>query len=90
MPVTTEDMLRLGEGAERLTREIDGARFLKMVDGRCAELQHQEGDWVCSIYKNRPAVCRQLQRGSPACLTERALKRRTALTTSKRLLVEVR
>lgn len=90
VPVTAEDKLRLGESAERVTHEVAGASFLVMEDGHCAELQHLEGDWVCGIYKNRPAACRDLSRGSPACLVERALKRRDAIGTSKRLLAMVR
>jgi Fe-S-cluster containining protein len=84
--VTARDKDRLGEKAEQVTQKIGEASFLKMKEGRCAELQHRGGDWICGIYKIRPDACRQLERGSPDCLAERALKRRTALATSKRLL----
>lgn len=85
VPVTTEDVARLGALETNTTHTVEGSRFLKMAEGRCAQLLHRGGDWVCGIYRLRPAACRQLERGSPECLTERALKRRTAITTGKRL-----
>lgn len=86
VPVTAEDGARLGALVESATWEVNGTRFLKMAEGRCAQLLHVEGDWVCSIYKLRPAACRQLKRGSPECLAERALKRRIAIASSRRIL----
>lgn len=82
--------MRLGEDGKIMTRKIAGSYYLTMQDGHCAQLQHLEGDWVCSIYKNRPLVCRQLERGSPACMAERVLKRRTAIIAAKRLLTIAR
>lgn len=84
--ITLDDKARLGQAAEDVTTDIDGGCFLKMEGGHCAQLQHLGGDWVCKIYRKRPSACRQLERGSPECLAERALKRHTALVTSKRLL----
>lgn len=85
VPVTEEDRARLGDRADRVTAQIDGAYFLRMADGHCAQLQHLDGDWVCGIYPRRPDACRKLRRGSPECLAERALKRYTALRISRHL-----
>lgn len=84
--VTEQDCARLGKLAEDACYDVDGARYLKMKDGRCAQLQHAEGEWVCAIYQRRPGACRDLKRGSAQCLAERSLKRLRASRTSKRLL----
>lgn len=85
VPVNATDIARLGDAQARAVVQIDGGSFLKMEDGHCAQLEHVEGDWVCGIYEIRPAACRQLKRGSPECLAERSLKRRTAIKASRRL-----
>jgi Fe-S-cluster containining protein len=84
--VTEDDLARMGNEAERIAHVVDGAHYLKMKDGHCAQLEHMDGDWVCGIYKKRPSACRELERGSPDCLAERELKRLRASRTSKRLL----
>jgi Fe-S-cluster containining protein len=83
VPVTAEDIARLGALEKNVTRDVDGTRFLKMANGRCAQLLPALGDWVCGIYKQRPTACRELKRGSPECLAERALKRRKAIAAQK-------
>lgn len=35
----------------------------------------EDGTFFCAIYERRPTVCRDLERGSPACEGELALKR---------------
>ncbi|MFC3551689.1 YkgJ family cysteine cluster protein [Lysobacter cavernae] len=38
-------------------------------DGWCVALDHQR--MCCSIYEQRPAICRKFAMGSPYCLAER-------------------
>ena len=80
--VSAADAKRLREvsdEAHALVHEVDGARYMKMVDGHCAALTFRAGRFVCSVYQHRPAVCRALDRGSVECFAERSLKRARAL-----------
>jgi hypothetical protein len=50
-----------------------------MSDGHCAALLVRVGEdgareYFCSVYETRPATCRELERGSPQCAGEIALK----------------
>ena len=78
VPLTTADRARLGPGAAGLLHEEDGGHYMAMRGGRCAALAIEAGSFVCSIYHQRPAVCRELERGTPACREERTLKRAAA------------
>ncbi len=74
--VTGDDHAHLGERAEELVR-FDGNRaYMRMVDGHCAALRVEQslGRLVCGVYETRPEVCRDLLRGSGACLGEIATK----------------
>ena len=74
--VTGDDHARLGERADELVR-FDGNRaYMRMVDGHCAALRVEKssGQLVCSAYETRPQTCRDLARGSGACLGEIASK----------------
>jgi hypothetical protein len=74
--VTGDDHFRLGERADELVR-FDGNRaYMRMVDGHCAALRVEKswGQLVCSAYETRPQTCRDLARGSGACLGEIASK----------------
>lgn len=73
--VSEEDRALLGSTIQDAVIEVEGAYFLRMDQGRCAQLEYAEGAWVCGIYRKRPTACRALKRGSPPCLAERALKR---------------
>jgi Fe-S-cluster containining protein len=69
------DWTRLGAEAERLAHFIGNRAFMKMHDGHCAALaitQREDGTpyFCCTIYENRPEICRILERGSPECLGE--------------------
>jgi Fe-S-cluster containining protein len=69
------DHARLGDAAERLTVFEGNRCYMRMDAGHCAALTRDDrGRFTCSIYAERPAVCRELERGSPACEAERALK----------------
>jgi uncharacterized protein len=78
VPLTGRDRVLLRGDAAALVREVDGAHYMAMDHGRCAALRIDRGAFVCAIYARRPAVCRELDRGTPACLEERALKRPVA------------
>ena len=86
---TGDDYARLGERADELVH-FDGNRaYMRMVDGHCAALRvdHGSGRFVCSAYETRPQTCRDLARGSGACLGELATKYdrpQLALNLSKR------
>ena len=78
VPVRGDDHARLGDRASDLVW-FDGNRaYLVMSDGRCAALvldvAGEKPRFVCSVYEDRPATCRELVRGSPACEGERAEK----------------
>jgi Fe-S-cluster containining protein len=75
--VTGDDHARLAECADGLVR-FDGNRaYMRMVDGHCAALhvERESGQLVCGVYEMRPQTCRDLARGSGACLGEIASKR---------------
>jgi hypothetical protein len=74
--VTGDDHERLGGRSEELVW-FDGNRaYMRMIDGHCAALRIEasSGQLVCSVYATRPQTCRDLARGSGACLGEIATK----------------
>jgi len=74
--VSGDDYSRLGERAQELVW-FEGIRaFMRMTDGHCAALviDGRSRQFVCSVYLDRPQVCRDLERGSGACLAERDRK----------------
>jgi uncharacterized protein len=78
--VTGDDHARLGERADELVR-FDGNRaYMRMTDGHCAALRIETSSrqFVCSAYETRPRICRDLARGSGACLGELATKHKRA------------
>ncbi|MEO6576657.1 MAG: YkgJ family cysteine cluster protein [Polyangiaceae bacterium] len=75
--VTGDDHVRLGVRADELVR-FDGNRaYMRMVDQHCAALlvEKASGRLFCSAYETRPQTCRDLARGSDACLGELDTKR---------------
>lgn len=77
--VTGADWERLGVDAGRMARFMGHRAYMKMAGGHCAALQPRhtaEGktEFFCTIYENRPQVCRDLARGSPECEGELAAK----------------
>jgi uncharacterized protein len=74
--VTGDDHARLGDDADRLAHFIGNRAYMRIVDGHCAALTVDlEGRrFWCTVYDRRPEVCRDLERGSPACAGERATK----------------
>lgn len=73
--VTGDDYERLGDDAERLVVFLGNQAFMRIDGGCCAALRVDvRGTFTCSVYERRPRVCRELERGSPACLGELATK----------------
>ncbi len=70
--VSGDDHARLGPDGDALTAFIGNRCYMKMYDGHCAALliDVESARFVCSIYATRPATCRDLARGSPACSAE--------------------
>ena len=62
----------MGERAEQLTQFIGNRCYMKMFEGHCAALviDLDTRSFVCSAYGERPAICRELSRGSPECAGE--------------------
>ena len=78
--VTGADWARLGPRAEELA-EFSGHRaFMRMREGHCVALALRTDratavtDYFCTIYEQRPQICRDLTRGSPECAGERAVR----------------
>ncbi len=77
--VSGADWERLGSVAERVAHFIGNRAYMRMVAGHCAALARRrtpEGaeEFFCTVYAERPQVCRDLARGSPECEGERASK----------------
>jgi uncharacterized protein len=70
--VTGRDHARLAERAEELVWFDGNKAYMRMLDGHCAALriETRTGRFVCGAYVLRPEVCRDLARGSSACLGE--------------------
>jgi len=65
------DNERLGERAAELTHSIEDRSYMRLSEGHCIALQiHPSGRFVCSVYEDRPDVCRSLVRGSGLCRSE--------------------
>lgn len=93
--VTGADHDRLGDRADELVW-FDGIHaYMRMTEGHCGALliEPASGRFVCSAYATRPAVCRELERGSGACrgeLGEKAERPLLALGRQRRELAAAR
>jgi hypothetical protein len=90
--VSGDDHARLAERADELVWFNGNRAYMRMVDGHCGALriEARSGDFVCDAYATRPQVCRDLERGSGACLGEleaKALRPLLALRKSSRGLM---
>lgn len=65
--VFTQDSARLAERADELTHFIHGRCFMRQVDGHCIALRRHGEHWLCSIYEQRPQLCRDFERGCDTC-----------------------
>jgi Fe-S-cluster containining protein len=70
--VLGSDHERLRERADDLTHFIGNRCYMKRTHGQCAALAVEvtTGRFVCSVYQQRPDVCRDLERASPQCRAE--------------------
>jgi uncharacterized protein len=76
VPVTGDDHARLGEAVDELVAWVENRAYLRLEDGHCAALaiDPDSARFICTVYERRPQVCRDLERGSPACAGERSAK----------------
>jgi hypothetical protein len=76
--VTGDDYERLGEDADALVVFVGNQAFMRLAgkagSRHCAALDASDGRFSCRVYERRPRVCRDLERGSPACEGEIATK----------------
>lgn len=76
--ITGEDWAVLWPESERIAHFIGHRAYMKMEAGHCAALLIRPGnngpEYFCTVYERRPAICRELGRGSPECEAERVLK----------------
>lgn len=64
---TQEVTYRWWHGYEQTDKEE--GYWMRMEDGHCIALEGELGNQVsCSIYNDRPKVCRQFEAGSESCL----------------------
>jgi Fe-S-cluster containining protein len=82
------DCDRLGELTDEVTSVVDGRRYLRMRDGRCAALRIDPAThrFACGIYERRPDACRWLERGSSHCHAQIAHKAERPLIAIEKLL----
>lgn len=65
-------------GAQALARRQAGLVPLERVPLlRCAALATGGGRYSCTVYERRPALCRELERGGPACDHDREAREST-------------
>src|SRR5690606_34324222 len=76
LQISGRDYERLGERAVELTHFIENRAYMRLQDGRCTALvvDVEKGQLLCSVYEDRPDVCRWLERGSSHCVAERHQK----------------
>jgi len=67
--VYEEDSERLADRADELTHFIRGRCFMRKKEGHCIALVQVGEHWQCSIYEQRPGLCREFERGCGTCRT---------------------
>ena len=72
--VTGDDWSRLGDRVETVAHFVGSRAYMKMAEGHCAALAVRKGgrgrEYYCTVYEQRPQICRDLARGSPQCQAE--------------------
>lgn len=74
-PVRTAELVAppVGEIPASVGRAAEPKRFMKMTHGHCVALSTDvPGRFLCTVYEDRPVLCRALEPGSAACLEARA------------------
>jgi Fe-S-cluster containining protein len=51
--------------------EYGSETMLQLDDGKCVAMDRNT--FMCTIYENRPWVCREFEMGSYECITERSI-----------------
>lgn len=79
MRVTGDDWERLGAAAEDVAHFLGHRAYMRMRNGYCAALELRRSadnapEFFCTLYEQRPQICRDLGRGSPECAGERLKK----------------
>lgn len=66
------DLDRMGERARSFVDKSGQYGFMRFEEGHCVALaaDPEAGTFGCSIYEERPDVCRSLQRGTSGCRYE--------------------
>jgi hypothetical protein len=77
--LTGDDWSRLGTAAERVAHFIGHRAYMRMHASHCAALELRPAadgttEYFCTVYADRPTICRDLARGSPECLGELSAK----------------
>ena len=74
-PARTAELVAppVGESPATVGREAEPRRFMKMTHGRCVALSTATPNrFLCTVYEDRPVLCRALEPGSTPCLEARA------------------
>lgn len=74
-PARTAELVApaVGEISASVGRASEPQRYMKMTHGRCSALVNAPPNrLLCSVYEDRPVLCRALEPGSGACLEARA------------------
>jgi len=84
--VTGDDHARLGDEAAKLVTFVGNRAYMRLEDGHCAALRIDTDTrrFVCRVYRARPELCRELERGSAQCRGERATKSERARAVLQR------
>lgn len=77
-----DDWAALGDQADEVAQFIGNRAYMRMKHGHCVALKRMRDvdgtqRFHCSIYDQRPTLCRELERGSPECEGERETKNAT-------------
>ena len=83
-----DDHARLAEAAERLVVWLGNRAYLRIEGGHCAALAIDVpgARFMCTVYADRPQVCRDLERGSAQCAGEIETKRERPAALLTRLV----
>lgn len=85
--VFPEDVERMGPEARLLVEGEDGKRAMRMVENHCAALvvDPDAMTFRCSIYEERPKVCREFEHHGDRCKGHLLYKRRLPIVSADTL-----
>ena len=76
-PARTAELVApaIGEIPASFGRESEPQRYMKMTHGKCKALSTVVSNrFLCTVYEDRPMLCRALEPGSAPCLEARAYR----------------